>query len=156
MDEKWEEKELEKREEKSPEEKDHGEKSYEEKYRRDPLGAIVWAAILIWCGLVFLANNLGFMDKIQPVFDFLPKAAESWEIDVPFITSGAIQIFLLGTAFIFSVEIAIRLTFPEYRRPVFGSVVLIGVLLSLAFDNWELFFPLLLIAFGISILFRRR
>ncbi len=103
MDEKWEEKELEKREEKSPEEKDHGEKNYEEKYRRDPLGSIVWAAILIWCGLVFLANNLGFMDKIQPVFDFLPKAAESWEIDVPFITFGAIQIFLLGTAFIFSI-----------------------------------------------------
>jgi hypothetical protein len=41
MDEKWEEKELEKRGEKSPEEKYYGEKSYEEKYRRDPLGAIV-------------------------------------------------------------------------------------------------------------------
>ena len=156
MDEKWEEKELEKREEKSPKEKDFGEKSYKEKYRRDPLGAIIWAAILIWCGLVFLANNLGFIDKIQPVFDFLPKVSESWEIDIPFITFGAIQVFLLGTAFIFAIEIAIRLTVPEYRRPVFGSVVMIGVLLSLALDNWELFFPLLLIAFGVSILFRRR
>jgi hypothetical protein len=106
--------------------------------------------------LVFLTNNLLFIDKIQPAFDFLPKVSESWEIDVPFISFGAIQIFLLGTAFIFSVEIAIRLTMPEYRRPLFGSVVMIGVLLSLAFDNWELFFPLLLIAFGVSILFRRR
>jgi len=155
MDEKWEEKELEKREEKSPEEKDFGEKSYEEKYRRDPLGSIVWAAILIWCGFVFLANNQGVIYKIQPVFDFLPNAPESWDKD-SFITFVAIQVFLLGTAFIFAVEIVIRLTVPEYRRPVFGSVVMIGVLLSLAFDNWELFFPLLLIAFGISILFRKR
>ena len=62
MDEKQEksdEKELEKQEEKSTDEK-----SYEEKYRRDPLGAVVWALILIWAGLVLLAQNMGTLDKL--------------------------------------------------------------------------------------------
>ena len=56
-DEKFDEKEQEKREEKSPEEK-----NWEEKYRRDPLGSVIWACILIWAGLVFLADNLKLID----------------------------------------------------------------------------------------------
>ena len=64
MDEKMDEKELSKHEEKASEEKYYGEKDYEEKNRRDPLGNIIFAAILIWGGLVFLGNNIGFLDKI--------------------------------------------------------------------------------------------
>jgi hypothetical protein len=58
-DEKFNEKEMQKQEEKSAEEKTAYEKSYEEKYRRDPLGTLIWAIILIWAGLVWLANNFG-------------------------------------------------------------------------------------------------
>ena len=156
MDEKYEEKEFEKREEKTPEEKSLGEKTYEEKHRRDPLGGIVWAVILIWGGVVFLLNNMGVLqDFFQPIIDLLPKITKSWDAEIPFDV-GAIQIFLLGTALIFVVEIIIRLMVPEYRRPIFGSLVMVGVVLSLAFDNWDWFFPFLLIAFGISILIRRK
>ena len=45
-DEKFDEKEREKQEEKT------AEKSFDEKYRRDPLSAIIWAAILIWAGVL--------------------------------------------------------------------------------------------------------
>ena len=56
--EKFDEKELEKQEEKSADEK-----NYDEKYRRDPLGSIVWALILIWVGLVLLAQNMGYLNN---------------------------------------------------------------------------------------------
>ncbi len=155
---KQEEKELQKHEEKRPEEKYYGEKSYEEKYRRDPLGTIVWAVILIWGGLVFMMDNMGYLGVFQPFIDILPSGGDtwSWTINVPFIEFAAIQLFLFGVALILAIEIIIRLIVPEYRRPIFGSVVFLGVILSLAFDNWDFFLPLLLIAFGVSILFRRR
>ena len=105
--EKTEEKEMNKQEEKSPEEKYYGEKEYEEKYRRDPLGTIVWAVILIWAGVVFMANNLGYLGIFQPVLDIFPHFGKSWHIDVPFIYSDAIQIFLIGLALILVVEILI-------------------------------------------------
>ena len=161
MDEKTEEKELEKQlekqEEKSPEEKSYGEKDYEEKYRRDPLGTIVWAVILIWAGAVFMVDNMGYLSIFQPVIDLLPSGGDLWTgVNVPFIQFTAIQLFLFGVAFILAIEIVVRLIVPEYRRPIFGSVVFLGVVLSLAYDNWDFFFPLLLIAFGVSILLRRR
>ena len=46
----------------------HGEKeekNWEEKWRRDPLGGIVWAGILIWAGLVLLADNLQFLARFE-------------------------------------------------------------------------------------------
>jgi len=153
---KQEEKELEKQEEKSPEEKYYGEKSYEEKYRRDPLGTLVWAVILIWAGLVFMLDNMGYLNIFQPVVDILPSVGDSWTVNVPFIDFAAFQIFLFGVAFILAIEIIIRLVVPDYRRPIFGSVIFLGVVISLAYNNWNFFFPLLLIAFGISILLRRR
>ena len=60
---KFDEKEMEKHDEKQ--EKSSEEKNWDEKYRRDPLGTIVWAAIFIWAGLVFLAANLGFLDSMM-------------------------------------------------------------------------------------------
>jgi hypothetical protein len=154
--EKTEEKELSKMEEKSPEEKYYGEKDYEEKYRRDPLSSIVWAVILIWAGLVFMANNFGYLSIFQPVLDFFPDFGKSWDIGVPFIYLGSIQIFLIGLVLILAAEIVIRLIVPEYRRPIFGSVVFLGIVLSLALDRWDFFFPILLIAFGISVLIRKK
>jgi hypothetical protein len=155
--EKAEEKELSKQEEKSPEEKYYGgEKEYEEKYRRDPLGTIVWAVILIWAGVVFMANNLGYLGIFQPLLNVLPRFGASWDIDVTFPYADSIQIFLVGLVFILAVEILIRFLVPEYRRPIFGSVVFLGIVLSFVLDRWDFFFPILLIAFGISILIRRK
>jgi hypothetical protein len=57
-DEKQAEKEEEKESEKESEKGGMGGEKFTEKYRHDPLGGIFFAAILIWVGLVFLAENL--------------------------------------------------------------------------------------------------
>ena len=141
--EKFDEKELEKHEEKSTDEK-----SYEEKYRRDPLGAIVWALILIWVGLVLLAQNLGYLKQwgIQLQFADLP-------FEVPFVGDSWSLIFL-GIAVILIIEIVIRLLIPNYRRPLMGSVIFLIACIGLAFGSWNLIWPLILIAIGASILLR--
>ena len=141
--EKFDEKELEKQEEKSADEK-----SYEEKYRRDPLGAIVWAVILIWVGLVLLAQNLGYLDQlgIRLKFADLP-------FDVPFVGDSWSLIFL-GIAGILMIEIVVRLLIPDYRRPLMGTVIFLIVCIGLAFGSWQLIWPLILIAIGASILLR--
>jgi hypothetical protein len=144
--EKYDEKEMQKHEEKSTEEKTTDEKSYEEKYRRDPLGTLIWAFILIWAGLVWLANNFGFLDRIRIRFSDLP-------FDFPFRTE-VWTIFFLGAGFILLIEVLIRLTVPEYRRPVLGTFILAVVFFGIGIGNWGLIWPLILIVIGASILLR--
>ena len=141
--EKFDEKELEKQEEKSADEK-----NYEEKYRRDPLGSIVWALILMWVGIVLLAQNMGYLEQwgLRLKFADLP-------FEVPFIGDSWSLIFL-GIAVIVFIEIIIRLLIPDYRRPLMGSVVFFIVCIGLAFGSWEFIWPLILIAIGASILLR--
>ena len=141
--EKFDEKDLEKQEEKSTEEK-----NYEEKYRRDPLGAIVWAVILIWVGIVLLAENLGFLEQLGLRFNFA---------DLPFevhFVGDSWSLIFLGIAVIVFIEIIIRLLVPDYRRPMMGNVIFLIVCIGLAFGSWELIWPLILIAIGASILLR--
>jgi hypothetical protein len=145
QDEKFDEKDREKREEKSPQEK-----SAEEKWQRDPLSAIVWALILIWAGLVFLADNLGVLDSIQTSGGIIPGV--DIEVDL-----GAWAIVLTGAGVIVLLEALVRLLVPAYRRPVGGTIIfgfiLIGIGLGNLFD-WSLIFPLILIGLGISIILR--
>jgi hypothetical protein len=141
--EKFDEKEMEKHEEKSAEEK-----SYEEKYRNDPLGAIVWAVILIWVGLVLLAQNMGYLKGLVERLQFADLPFE-----VPFVGDSWSLIFL-GIAVILVIEIVIRLVIPDYRRPLMGTAVFLIVCIGLAFGSWELIWPLILIAIGASILLR--
>ena len=103
MDEKYEkfdEKEIQKQEEKSAEEKSAEEKSYEEKYRRDPLGTLVWAVILIWAGVVWLAYNFGFLERFQGQLSKLP-------FKFPFGTE-VWTIFFDGSGLILLIEVLIR------------------------------------------------
>ena len=146
QDEKMEEKEIQKREEKSAEEKSADEKTYEEKYRRDPLGTLIWAFILIWAGLVWLANNFGFLDRIRFRFTKLP-------FDFPLRTE-VWTLFFLGAGAILLIEVLIRLTVPEYRRPVMGTFILAIVFFGISLGNWNLIWPLVLIVSGVSILLR--
>jgi hypothetical protein len=145
-DEKYDEKELQKHEEKTAEEKTSEEKTYEEKYRRDPLGTLVWAVILIWAGLVWLANNFNFLDQIRIRTAALP-------FDLPFRTQ-VWALFFLGAGVILLIEVLIRLTVPEYRRPVMGTVILAVVFFGIGLGSWNLIWPLVLIAIGASILLR--
>ena len=134
------EKELGKRDEK------HEEKSYEEKYRRDPLGSLMWAIILIWAGVVLLADNLGMLENLKIRTSDLP-------FYIPFFGSSAWSLFFVGAGVIVLIEIVIRLLVPTYRQHILGTLIWAIVLLGIGIGNWAIVGPLILIAIGASILF---
>ncbi len=142
-DEKFEEKEMEKHDEKSAEEK-----NYEEKYRRDPLGSIIWAVILVWIGLVLLAENLGFLENLN-----IRLSSGNLPFELPFI-GGAWSLIFAGMGVLLLIEIGSRVLVPDYRRPVMGTFILAIVFFGVAFGSWELIWPLILIGIGLSILLR--
>jgi hypothetical protein len=126
--------------EKQEKEEKHGEreeKNWEEKWRRDPLSGIVWAAILIWAGLVLLVDNLGFLARIELL--------NAWAI------------IFIGAGLIILLEVAVRLLVPAYRRAVTGSLILGLVLIGIGLGNllsWNVIWPLILIILGVFILVR--
>ena len=139
--EKAEEKELQKHEEKM-----------DEKWHQDPLSAVVGALILMWAGVVLLARNLGVLDAFNRMLDLLPIPEPDLPFDIPFLGTSAWQLFFLGAAGIVICEVIIRLLVPAYRRRVFGSIIGAIVLLALGLGSWNLIWPLVLIAIGVSIL----
>lgn len=127
------EKEDEKREEKTP----------DEKWRRDPLGSLVWACILIWAGVVLLFSNAGTLDTLRDNLNL--DKLEAW----PVILFGA-GVILLG-------EIVVRLAVPTYRRPITGTLILAVILLGVAVQqitNKDVVWALVLIAIGAGLLLR--
>ncbi len=135
------EKEMEKREEKSP----------DEKYRRDPLGAIIWACILIWAGVVLLLNQLGYLEAIK---ERLFATQAEWTLGFPgdFSVWGLI---FLGAGVLLLFEVLLRLLIPAYRKPVTGTIILAFVFIGLGLGNvlrWEFILALVLIAVGLSII----
>jgi len=128
---------YEKEEEKSEKEHEKDEKTWDEKWRRDPLSAIVWAIILIWAGVVFLASNMGFLGGLGML--------ESWPI------------VLVGAGVIVLLEAAVRVLVPTYRRPIGGTLFFGFILIGIGLGdllNTNLVWPLILIAFGLSLLLR--
>ncbi len=115
------------------EEKDEKERG--EKWRRDPLSALVWGAILIWAGIVFLVENLGFLKGLELL--------EPWSL--VFIGAGVIVL----------IEALIRALVPEYRRPITGTVIFGVILLAVGLGDLVksgLIWAILLIAGGVAIL----
>jgi len=113
------------------------EMSWDEKWRRDPLNAAAWATILIWAGVVLLADNLGLF------------AAWEW--------FDAWGLILTGAGLIVLLEAALRLLIPAYRRPIGGSLIWGAVLLGLGLGNLvgaSIAWPLILIAIGLGLLLR--
>lgn len=131
--EKEEEKTQEKQEEKSFEEK-WGEKDW----RRDPLGGIIWALVLIWAGIVLLAATLDLS-----YFDWLDWG-KAW---------GAI---LIGAALLLAIEIALRLMIPSYAAPLRGRIILASILAIMGLSNFTdvQLWPLIIIAIGVAVLLR--
>jgi hypothetical protein len=119
-------------------EKGPQEKTAEEKWVRDPLGVIVWAAVLIWIGIAFLIENLRSV------------TGYAW------VDTGAV--IFIGIGFILLIEVAVRLLAPQYRRPVGGTVILAFVFLAIGLggitNNWAIIGPVALIGIGIFVLFR--
>ena len=125
-----EEKEEEKRREKE-------EKSWEEKWRRDPVNVVTWAAIFIWAGLVLLADTLDF------------KTGFSWWNTWALIFVGAGIIVIVGAL--------IRLLVPEHRRPVTGGFIVGLILLGIGLGGligWGVVWPVVLILIGLLIVLR--
>src|SRR4030065_2010539 len=129
--EKAEEKEEEKRHEKGPEEK-----NWDEKWRRDPLGSLFWALILIWAGVALLLNNLGMVRV---------PGLEVWEL------------IFLGAGVLILIEVSVRLLVPAYRKPVGGSLILAIVFLSIGLQGFvagNLIWAVGLILIGVYVLLR--
>jgi len=136
---------YEKSEKEEKEYEKHEEKSVDEKWRRDPLGTVVWAAILIWAGLVLLAENLDLLNNFRA------------EEIIPNYDPSTWSIILLGAGVVLLIEVLIRLAVPTYRRPVMGTLILAVVFIGVGFGdifNWSLVLPLILIVVGLSIIFR--
>jgi len=143
------EKELQKRDEKDEKtnEKSAEEKSFEEKSRRDPLSTVIWAFILIWVGLVLLADRAGLLGAIR-------VGARGLPFILPFVGESTWTIIFAGIGAILLIEVAVRLLVPSYRSDVVGTLIGVAVMFGLAFGNWSLIWPLILVAIGLSLLLR--
>jgi hypothetical protein len=112
------------------------------------LSTVVWALTFIWAGLVLLANNLGYLGRLQVRFSDLPGVwrqlgLEAW----PLIFLGA-GLLVLG-------EVVLRLIVPAFRRRVIGRVIIAIFFLGLGLGNltnWALIWPVVLILLGVSML----
>jgi len=140
----WPRNERDEKQEKEEEKHEKEERSWDEKWRRDPLSGIVWALILIWAGVVLLANNLGWLDALT---ETLPPALRP-ELDTwPLILLGAGGIIIL--------EVAVRVLVPAYRQPVTGTLILGVILIAVGLGDlfsWQLVWPIVLIIIGVSLL----
>jgi len=123
------------------------EKSGDEKWRRDPLGSMIWAGVLIWAGLVLLADNLGWLMGIRRSLAGLPNFDET--------NLGAWSFILIGAGILVLGEALIRASVPAYRRPITGSVIFGGLLIAGGLGgavNWTLLGPIFLITIGVILL----
>lgn len=133
----------------------HEEKTVEEKWRRDPLGTLIWALILIWAGVVWLAYNFGYLDRFPFVSRFVGGVGH---INPPFL-----KLIFLGAGILILIEILIRLVVPTYRRSVIGSVIIAAIFLGVSLEgivSWNIIWPVVIIAIGLLLilqnLFRRK
>ena len=125
----------------------HEEKTMEEKWRRDPLGTLIWALILIWAGVVWLGWNLGIVTR----YAFLNRIIDNAKnIQPPFIS-----LIFLGAGILILIEIAIRLLVPTYRRSVVGSLIIAAILIGLGLGEtikWSIIWPVIIIVIGLILI----
>ena len=133
--EKQEEKEEEKVQEKQDEKQ--GEKNWDEKWRRDPISAAAWAVILIWAGLVLLAETTGLL--------------------APYNIGQPWWLIVAGAGAIFIIEAIVRALVPAYRRSIMGTLIIGIVLVGVGLGNLlgaHLTWPVVLIVIGVAMLVR--
>ena len=95
----------------------------------DVLSSLVWAAILIWAGAVFLVNNLNLLESIP-----LLSLMEPWSL------------ILSGVGIILLTEVLLRTLLPEYstsRGNLIWGLIILGLGLRNVIGS-ELLWPMLL------------
>lgn len=140
-------------EDKQFEEKDEKElmKHDEKAEENDVLSSVVWAFILIWAGLVFLASNFGWFARL------------GWDVNAnwafrslrDFSHFGVWNLIALGAGVIVICESVVRMLVPDFRRNIGGSLIGGAVLIGLGLGgwfSWSFLWPLILIAVGINVL----
>ena len=127
----------EKEDEKKGEKEDEKRKGWDEKWRRDRVNAVSWAAILIWGALVLLAETSDFKNHFS--------WWEGWAV----FFAGAGAILLLTALY--------RLIVPEHRRAVTGNVILGLVFLGIGLGelvSWNYIWVIVLVVIAVMILLR--
>ena len=140
-------------EEKHYEEKDEKElyKHDEKTEEGDALSSIVWAFILIWAGLVFMASNLGWFSRIGL------EIGRYWNFSNLKSLSdlGVWNLISLGAGVILVFETIARLLLPNFRRNIGGTLITAVIFIGLGlggWHSWTFLWPLILIGVGISVL----
>ncbi len=121
-----------------------------EKSRRDRLSAVFWGCILLWAGLVFLAESLGLLAG-------LGAAASGTDGSGLGRLDAAWSLIFLGTGAVFLVAALVRWLSPAYRRPAGGNLFIAAICLGIGVGDlfdWVYVWPLLLLALGIFFLAR--
>jgi hypothetical protein len=104
----------------------------EEKWHKDPLGGILFGAIVILAGVLLFVDHQYYLE------------------------GGWFWWFLAGIGVIFLIEAMVRYAMPEYRRPIGGKLVAAVILLAIGASNiygLEDWWPVLIIVAGIVIIF---
>ena len=99
------------------------------------LEAIFWGGVILWAGLVFGADSLGYLPQIG--------GAEAWS-----------WLFLGAGVYALLLDLW-RVASPDYANPTTGDYVVAGILLILGlggFFNFNLSWPLILVLIGLAIL----
>jgi drug/metabolite transporter (DMT)-like permease len=102
---------------------------------RRRIDAIYWGIVLIWAGLVFFADNQGFLPQIG--------SADAWS----WIFVGAGLIALVGSLW--------RATSPDWPSPIIWDYVWVAVLLIVGlagFLSIQIAWPLILLLIGAAFL----
>jgi cation transport ATPase len=118
---------------------------------RDMLSSIVWAFILIWAGLVFLASNMGWFEVLNLSVDtsWTFRSLDDWR------SFGVWNLIALGAGAIVLLEALVRLLVPNFRRHVGGTLIAAAVLITIGLGgwfSWGYLWPLILIAVGVNVL----
>ena len=119
----------------------------------DRLSSITWAFILIWAGLVFLANNMNWFPRIglevDPSWYF--HSFEDWQ------HFGVWNLIALGAGVFLVLETLVRILIPQFRRNVGGSLIVAAVFIGVGLGgwfSWNYLWPVILIAVGLNILLK--
>ena len=122
--------------------------SYKKLNGSNNISTIAWALVMLWAGLTYLAENLGYLQRWISSIPGLPEKA--YEI-------SAFSLVFLGAGVIFFIEALLHIILPGEGKHFTGAIILAAVGIGVGLGDiftWSLIGPIMLIAIGISFLLR--